>query len=80
MKLSRWSHFPLFYPNLASSGEVYCPGFICHFHEIGCVSCNLRVGYILVLAFMEYLSHEVLAVSLALDSSVAPFNIEEGID
>ena len=76
MKLSRWSYFPLFYPNLASSGEVRCPGSICHLHEIRCVSCNLRVGYILVLAFIEDPSHEVLAVSLAMDSSVAALTMK----
>ena len=54
-------------------GSTACLFFLSvSLHEIGCVGCNLRVGYILVLAFEEDPSHEVLAVRLALDSPVTP--------
>ncbi len=54
IRLSRWFRFPLFCSNyLAGFLRGLTPFFfyLASLHEIGRMGCNLRVGYILVLAF-----------------------------
>ena len=80
IRLSRWFRFLLFCLSLAKSfffGRGATPWLFLsvNLHEIGRVGCNLCVGYVLVLAFEEDPSHEVLAISLALDSPVTPSTI-----
>ena len=75
IRLSRWFRFLLFCLSLVEfSWRCATPWLFLsiNLHEIGCVGCDLCVGYILVLAFEEDSSHEVLAVSLAPDSPVMP--------